>query len=131
MCKLWKQEKTFFPESICSFIIIRLKQILKNFLRKEIKDAIITVPAYFNEEQRKKIKYIGIISGLNILDIINEPIAAAIAYGFNKKIRTKEQNLLIYDLGGGTLDISLLALKEGKFKIKAYNGNISWRGWFW
>ena len=118
-----KQEKTFYAESISAFLILKLKQIANNFLGKEVKDAIITVPAYFNDEQRKATKYAGLVSGLNVIGIINEPIAAAIAYGFNKKLQKKEQNLLIFDLGGGTLDVSLLDLKDGSFEIKAINGN--------
>jgi L1 cell adhesion molecule like protein len=103
-------------------VLQKLKQTANDFLGKEVKDAIITVPAYFNDSQRQATKDAGTISGLNVLRIINEPTAAAIAYGLDKKYKT-ERNVLIFDLGGGTFDVSLLTLEDGLFEVKATNGN--------
>ena len=90
-------------------VLQKLKQTATDFLGKEVKDAIVTVPAYFNDSQRQATKDAGTISGLNVLRIINEPTAAAIAYGLDKKYKD-ERNVLIFDLGGGTFDVSLLSL---------------------
>ena len=117
-----KQEKKFFAEEISAMVLQKLKQTATDFLGKEVKDAIVTVPAYFNDSQRQATKDAGTISGLNVLRIINEPTAAAIAYGLDKK-STKEENVLIFDLGGGTFDVSLLSLEDGLFEVKATNGN--------
>ena len=117
-----KQEKKFFAEEISAMVLQKLKQTATDFLGKEVKDAIVTVPAYFNDSQRQATKDAGTISGLNVLRIINEPTAAAIAYGLDKK-STKEENVLIFDLGGGTFDVSLLTLEDGLFEVKATNGN--------
>ena len=93
--KVWvnykNQETTYFPESISAFFLLKLKQISNNYLKKEVKDVVITVPAYFNDEQKKSIKYAGWSAKLNVIDIINEPIAAAIAYGLNKKVEKKNK----------------------------------------
>jgi len=118
-----KQEKKFFAEEISAMVLQKLKQTATDFLGKEVKDAIVTVPAYFNDSQRQATKDAGTISGLNVLRIINEPTAAAIAYGLDKQADKKEENVLIFDLGGGTFDVSLLALEEGLFEVKATNGN--------
>ena len=118
-----KQEKKFFAEEISAMVLQKLKQTASDFLGKEVKDAIVTVPAYFNDSQRQATKDAGTISGLNVLRIINEPTAAAIAYGLDKQAGKKEENVLIFDLGGGTFDVSLLALEEGLFEVKATNGN--------
>ena len=120
--KYQKQEKKFFAEEISAMVLQKLKQTANDFLGKEVKDAIITVPAYFNDSQRQATKDAGTISGLNVLRIINEPTAAAIAYGLDKKYQT-ERNVLIFDLGGGTFDVSLLTLEDGLFEVKATNGN--------
>ena len=120
--KYQKQEKKFFAEEISAMVLQKLKQTANDFLGKEVKDAIITVPAYFNDSQRQATKDAGTISGLNVLRIINEPTAAAIAYGLDKKYKT-ERNVLIFDLGGGTFDVSLLTLEDGLFEVKATNGN--------
>ena len=117
-----KQQKKFFAEEISSMVLQKLKQTAADFLGKEVKDAIVTVPAYFNDSQRQATKDAGTISGLNVLRIINEPTAAAIAYGLDKK-NTNEKNVLIFDLGGGTFDVSLLTLEDGLFEVKATNGN--------
>ena len=118
-----KQEKKFFAEEISAMVLQKLKQTATDFLGKEVKDAIVTVPAYFNDSQRQATKDAGTISGLNVLRIINEPTAAAIAYGLDKQANKKEENVLIFDLGGGTFDVSLLSLEEGLFEVKATNGN--------
>ena len=101
-----KQEKKFFAEEISAMVLQKLKQTANDFLGKEVKDAIVTVPAYFNDSQRQATKDAGTISGLNVLRIINEPTAAAIAYGLDKQAGKKEENVLIFDLGGGTFDVS-------------------------
>ena len=116
------QEKKFFAEEISAMVLQKMKQTAVDFLGKEVKDAIITVPAYFNDSQRQATKDAGVISGLNVLRIINEPTAAAIAYGLDKN-QDKEENVLIFDLGGGTFDVSLLTLEDGLFEVKSTNGN--------
>ena len=117
-----KEERKFYAEEICAMVLQKLKQTATDFLGKEVKDAIITVPAYFNDSQRQSIKDAATISGLNVLRIIGESTAAAIAYGLDKKYQT-ERNVLIFDLGGGTFDVSLLTLEDGLFEVKATNGN--------
>ena len=99
-----------------------MKEIAEAYLGKEVKDAVVTVPAYFNDSQRQATKDAGTISGINVLRIINEPTAAAIAYGLDKQ-SAQEKNILIFDLGGGTFDVSLLTIEEGIFEVKATNGH--------
>merc|ERR1712129_437758 len=101
-------------------VLTKMKEIAENYLGKEVKHAVITVPAYFNDAQRQSTKDAGTISGMNVLRIINEPTAAAIAYGLDKK---SEQNILVYDLGGGTFDVSLLTIDNGVFEVVATNGD--------
>ena len=115
-----KQEKKFFAEEISAMVLQKLKQTATDFLGKEVKDAIVTVPAYFNDSQRQATKDAGTISGLNVLRIINEPTAAAIAYGLDKQANKKEENVLIFDLGGGTFDVSnrLVEYCAGEFRRK-------------
>jgi heat shock protein 5 len=115
------ERKLYSPEEISSFILIKMKQIAENFLGREVKHAVITVPAYFNDSQRQSTKDAGQISGLNVLRIINEPTAGAIAYGLDKK--DKERNILVFDLGGGTFDVSLLTIESGVFEVIATNGD--------
>lgn len=115
-------EKIFTPEQISSMILIKMKQIAGTFIGKEITDAVITVPAYFNDSQRQATKDAGLIAGLNVLRIINEPTAAALAYGLDKST-DKEFNILIFDFGGGTHDVTLLSLEDGVFQVKATAGN--------
>lgn len=116
------ETKTFTPEEISSMILTKMKETAENFLGTEVKDAVVTVPAYFNDSQRQATKDAGTIAGLNVLRIINEPTAAAIAYGLDKKSQ-KEHNVLIFDLGGGTFDVSLLSIDEGVFEVKATAGD--------
>jgi len=97
-----------------------MKTIAEDYLGQEVTHAVITVPAYFNDSQRQATKDAGVISGLNVLRIINEPTAAAIAYGLDKK---NEQNILVYDLGGGTFDVSMLNIDSGFFEVKATSGD--------
>jgi heat shock protein 5 len=115
------EKKAFAPEEISAMILIKMKQIAENYLGKEVKNAVITVPAYFNDSQRQSTKDAGMIAGLNVLRIINEPTAAAIAYGLDKK--DKERNILVFDLGGGTFDVSLLTIDSGVFEVIATNGD--------
>ena len=115
------EKKNFSPEEISAMILIKMKSIAENYLGREVKNAVITVPAYFNDSQRQSTKDAGVIAGLNVLRIINEPTAAAIAYGLDKK--DKERNILVFDLGGGTFDVSLLTIDSGVFEVIATNGD--------
>ena len=114
--------KEFFAEEISSMVLQKMKEIAEAYLGDDVKNAVVTVPAYFNDGQRNATKDAGRISGLNVLRIINEPTAAAIAYGLGKK-DTGEQNVLIFDLGGGTFDVSLLTIEDGIFEVKATAGD--------
>jgi len=115
------EKKQFKAEEISSMVLVKMKEIAEAYLGKEVKNAVVTVPAYFNDSQRQATKDAGSISGLNVLRIINEPTAAAIAYGLDQK--GEEKNVLIFDLGGGTFDVSLLTIEEGIFEVKATAGD--------
>ena len=115
------EKKQFKAEEISSMVLMKMREIAEAYLGKEVKNAVVTVPAYFNDSQRQATKDAGAIAGLNVLRIINEPTAAAIAYGLDKK--GEEKNVLIFDLGGGTFDVSLLTIEEGIFEVKATAGD--------
>ena len=113
--------KTFQPEEISSMVLTKMKEVAESYIGEKVTDAVVTVPAYFNDSQRQATKDAGAIAGLNILRIINEPTAAAIAYGLDKK--DEEKTVLIFDLGGGTFDVSLLSIDDGIFEVKATAGD--------
>lgn len=116
------EKKVFSPEEISSMVLTKMKDIAESFMGKTVKDAVVTVPAYFNDSQRQATKDAAAIAGLNCLRIINEPTAAAIAYGLDKN-KDEDKNVLIFDLGGGTFDVSLLNIEGGIFEVKATAGD--------
>ncbi|MCJ1452572.1 Heat shock protein ssb1 [Mycoblastus sanguinarius] len=118
-----KETKTFSPQEISSMVLMKMKEVAETKLGKKVKKAVITVPAYFNDNQRQATKDAGAIADLQVLRIINEPTAAAIAYGLGSGKSEKERNVLIYDLGGGTFDVSLLHIQGGVFTVKATAGD--------
>ncbi|HPK87367.1 MAG TPA: molecular chaperone DnaK, partial [Atribacterota bacterium] len=118
--KIKIQDKLYSPQEISAMVLQKLKQAAEDHVGEEIKDAVLTVPAYFNDNQREATKAAGRIAGLNVLRIINEPTAAALAYGLDKE---KNEKIAVYDLGGGTFDISILDIGEGVFEVKSTNGD--------
>lgn len=118
-----EEKKTFFAEEISAMLLVKMKEIAESYLGSEVKDAVITVPAYFGDAQRQATKDAGAIAGLNVLRIINEPTAAAIAYGLDKKSNMNDKNILIFDIGGGTFDVSVLNIDDGVFEVIATGGD--------
>jgi molecular chaperone DnaK len=127
-CEIEGKKETFMPEQISSMILVKLKSDAEAYLGEPVTKAVITVPAYFNDDQRRATKDAGAIAGLEVERIINEPTAASLAYGLDKK---GEETIAVYDLGGGTFDISILEIAEGVFEVKATNGDTQLGGDNW
>ena len=118
------EQKQFAAEEISAMVLAKMREVAVTFLGHDVKSAVVTVPAYFNDSQRQATKDAGVVAGLNVLRIINEPTAAAIAYGLDKRSgSSREKTVLIFDLGGGTFDVSLLTIEEGIFEVKATAGD--------
>src|SRR5205807_6283920 len=112
--------KQYSPAEISAFILQKMRQTAEDYLGEKVTEAVITVPAYFDDSQRQATKDAGQIAGLTVLRIINEPTAASLAYGLDKK---KDERIVVYDLGGGTFDVSVLEIGDGVFEVKSTNGD--------
>ena len=117
-----EKETTFTPEEISAMVLAKMKEVAENYLGEPVKNAVVTVPAYFNDAQRAATKDAGTIAGLNVLRVVNEPTAAALAYGLDKTDKA-ERNVIVYDLGGGTFDVSILTIDEGVFEVQSTAGD--------
>jgi len=116
------EEKTFTPEEVSAMVLGKMKEVAESYLGEPVKNAVVTVPAYFNDAQRAATKDAGTIAGLNVLRVVNEPTAAALAYGLDKTDQ-KERQVIVYDLGGGTFDVSILTIEEGVFEVQSTAGD--------
>ncbi|KAG9536823.1 hsp70-like protein C, partial [Aureobasidium melanogenum] len=114
-------QKTFTPEEVSSMILGKMKEVAESYLGEKVTNAVVTVPAYFNDAQRAATKDAGTIAGLNVLRVVNEPTAAALAYGLDKT--GEERQIIVYDLGGGTFDVSILTVDDGVFEVQATAGD--------
>ena len=115
------KDRSFSPEEISAMVLGKMKEIAESYLGKKVVNAVVTVPAYFNDNQRQATKDAGTIAGLNVLRVVNEPTAAAIAYGLDRV--GDERQIIVYDLGGGTFDVSLLTIDNGVFEVQATAGD--------
>jgi molecular chaperone DnaK len=126
-CRVDIDGRLYTPQEVSAMVLQKMKKIAEDYLGETVTEAVITVPAYFNDSQRQATKEAGAIAGLDVKRIVNEPTAAALAYGLDK--RHKDMKIAVYDLGGGTFDISILELGGGVFEVKSTNGDthLGWR----